>query len=198
MGQRQPDDGLAARGRARWRRHPGRTPNWLVFVEGIETYNGDSTWWGGNLEGAGQYPVVLTSIGHVVYSPHDYPSSVYNQSWFSATNYPQNLYGVWDKHWGYLFRENLAPVWLGEFGSQLQTTSDKQWATAMVDYLSGDLNGNGVNALQPGQKGISWTWWAWNPNSTDTGGILNNDWTTVNQAKVALLQPIMQPISYAP
>ncbi len=27
-------------------------PNWLIIVEGISTYNGQSTWWGGNLLGA--------------------------------------------------------------------------------------------------------------------------------------------------
>jgi endoglucanase len=31
-------------------------------------------------------------------------------------------------------------------------------------------------------------YWSWNPNSGDTGGILNDDWTTVRQDKVALLQ----------
>ena len=38
---------------------------------------------------------------------------------------------------------------------------------------------------------MSWTWWSWNPNSGDTGGILKDDWTTVNQAKLAALQAIM-------
>ena len=33
---------------------------------------------------------------------------------------------------------------------------------------------------------ISWTYWALNPNSGDTSGILNDDWTTVNTVKVAV------------
>src|SRR5262249_25040962 len=49
--------------------------------------------------------------------------------------------------------------------------------------------------LPTGKLGISWTWWSWNPNSGDTGGILNDDWTTVNQAKVTLLQPAEFPLS---
>jgi len=32
---------------------------------------------------------------------------------------------------------------------------------------------------------------SWNPNSGDTGGILNEDWTTVNQAKDEFLQPFL-------
>jgi aryl-phospho-beta-D-glucosidase BglC (GH1 family) len=164
--------------------------NWLIFVEGIETYGGQSYWWGGNLAGAKDFPVQLNVANRVVYSPHDYPASVFNQTWFSASNYPNNLPSVWDQAWGYLFRENIAPVYLGEFGSKLATTVDQQWASAMVSYLSGNMNLNGTSVLQPGQQGPGWTWWSWNPNSGDTGGILADDWQTVITSKVQLLQPI--------
>ncbi|HEY7326286.1 MAG TPA: cellulase family glycosylhydrolase [Gemmataceae bacterium] len=159
-------------------------PNWLIFVEGIQTYNGQSTWWGGNLMGAGKNPVVLNIANRVVYSPHDYPASVFNQTWFSASNYPNNLPGIWDQYWGYLYRQDIAPVWLGEFGSKLQTTSDQQWYQQITSYLA---NTSGAPA---GGTGMSWTWWSWNPNSGDTGGILQDDWTTVNQNKVQGLIPI--------
>jgi hypothetical protein len=155
-------------------------------VEGIQSYNGQSTWWGGNLMGAGQFPVVLNVPNRVVYSPHDYPASVYNQSWFSASNYPNNLPSVWNQYWGYLYRQDVAPVWLGEFGSLLQTTSDQQWYQQITGYL-----GDATSApSSPGQQGMSWTWWSWNPDSGDTGGILQNDWQTVNQNKVQGLVPI--------
>ncbi len=166
----------------------GVNPNWLIFVEGIQTYNGQSTWWGGNLMGAGQFPVVLNEANHVVYSAHDYPASVFDQSWFNASNYPSNLPSVWNQFWGYLYQQNIAPVWLGEFGSFLQTTSDQQWANTLVSYIDGGVDGG---TLPAGDQGINWTWWSWNPNSGDTGGILNNDWTTVNTTKVNLLQPAM-------
>jgi aryl-phospho-beta-D-glucosidase BglC (GH1 family) len=159
-------------------------PNWLIFVEGIQTYNGQSDWWGGNLMGAGAFPVVLNVANRVVYSPHDYPASVASQPWFGAANYPNNLPGVWNQYWGYLFRQNIAPVWLGEFGSKLQTTSDQQWYQQITAYLA-DTTGAGA-----GGKGMGWTWWSWNPNSGDTGGILQDDWMTVNQNKVQGLIPI--------
>jgi aryl-phospho-beta-D-glucosidase BglC (GH1 family) len=159
-------------------------PNWLIFVEGIQTYNGQSTWWGGNLMGAGQFPVVLNMPNRVVYSPHDYPASVFAQSWFSAANYPNNLPSVWNQFWGYLYRQDIAPVWLGEFGSTLQTPSDQQWYQQLTAYLA-DTTG-----APAGGVGMSWTWWSWNPDSGDTGGILQNDWTTVNQNKVQGLIPI--------
>ena len=37
---------------------------------------------------------------------------------------------------------------------------------------------------------MSWTYWSWNPNSGDTGGILADDWQTVNTNKLAKLTPI--------
>ena len=110
-------------------------PGWLIVVEGIESYNGDFYWWGGNLMGAGSSPVVLSVANRVVYSAHDYPASVYNQPYLSAANYPSNLPSIWDAHWGYLKKNNIAPVLLGEFGSRLQTTSDQQWFNSIVTYL---------------------------------------------------------------
>jgi aryl-phospho-beta-D-glucosidase BglC (GH1 family) len=165
-------------------------PNWLIIVEGVDYGPSGYYWWGGNLSAAGQYPVRLNTAGRLVYSPHDYPASVYNQPWFSAANYPQNMYGIWDQNWGYLFRQGTAPILLGEFGSQLATNSDQVWMDTMVNYLKGDLDGNGSNDLPAGSQGVSWTWWAWNPNSGDTGGILKDDWNSVNQNKVDKLKPV--------
>ncbi|GCE31777.1 hypothetical protein KDA_72610 [Dictyobacter alpinus] len=162
----------------------GVNPDWLIFVEGVDCYgtngaaNGDCYWWGGNLEGVAQKPVQLNVANRLVYSAHDYPASVFNQTWFSDPNYPNNLAGIWDKHWGYIAKQNIAPVWLGEFGTKLATTSDQQWLSTLTNYL-----GKGVN-------GFNWTFWCWNPDSGDTGGILNDDWNTVNQTKQAYLTPI--------
>jgi endoglucanase len=158
-------------------------PNWLIFVEGVDCNTSDCYWWGGNLEGAAAYPVRLNVAHRLVYSAHDYPSSVYNQPWFNAPDYPNNLPGFWDKHWGYLAKQNIAPVWLGEFGTRLQSTSDQQWLTTLVKYLG------------TGASGINWTFWCWNPNSGDTGGILEDDWTTINQTKQSYLNPIEFPLS---
>ena len=157
-------------------------PSLLIFVEGIQTYNGDSYWWGGNLEGVAAHPVVLNVANRVVYSAHDYPASVSGQPWFSAPNYPNNLAAVWDAHWGYIRRQNIAPVWVGEFGSTLATTSDQQWFSTLIGYL-GSTAANGANDF-------SWTFWSWNPDSGDTGGLLLDDWQTLNTTKDNALTPI--------
>ena len=158
-------------------------PNWLIIVEGVGCVGADCYWNGGNLAAAKQYPVQLNVPNRLVYSAHDYPSTVFAQSWFSATDYPNNLPSVWDAHWGYLIKDDIAPVWVGEFGTFLQTTSDQQWLAALTQYL-----GKGAN-------GISWAYWDLNPESSDTGGILQADWSTVNQNKQNYLTPIEFPLS---
>jgi len=42
--------------------------------------------------------------------------------------------------------------------------------------------------------GMSYAYWAWNADSGDTGGILNNDWTTVNQSKLEVLSAYQWPM----
>jgi aryl-phospho-beta-D-glucosidase BglC (GH1 family) len=154
-------------------------PDWLIVVEGIETTGSNNYWWGGNLRNAGASPVRLNVAQRVVYSPHDYPSSLFAQSWFSDPSYPANLEGVWDATWGYLVKQNIAPVLLGEFGTKYQTDSDKQWLATLGSYVT--------------SNGLSFAFWCLNPNSGDTGGILQNDWQTVETNKHAALTKLLAP-----
>lgn len=165
-------------------------PNMLIFVEGVANYQGQSYWWGGNLMGVRDRPIELEIDNKVVYSAHDYPNSVYAQPWFQGANFAQALPAKFDQMWGYIFKENIAPVYIGEFGTKLQDPKDAPWLEAITSYLSGDLDNNGTHDLPAGQKGVSWTFWSWNPNSSDTGGILADDWRTVNQDKMGYLTPI--------
>ena len=166
-------------------------PNWLIVVEGVEQASSGSYWWGGNLSNAGASPVRLNQPGRLVYSPHDYPASVYQADVVQRSELSEQPAGGLGSQLGLsCSARDIAPVLLGEFGSKLATTSDQQWFDKMTAYLGGDLDGNGTNDLAAGQQGISWTYWSWNPNSGDTGGILADDWNTVNQNKVAKLTPI--------
>jgi endoglucanase len=177
-------------------------PNWLIFVEGVSCdlpsggtpnqWNGTPVnplscdWWGGNLSLAGTDPVVLNVANRLVYSAHDYGLSVYptGQPWFHDSTFPANLPSVWDHFWGYLVKQNIAPVYIGEFGSTLAQAQDTQWMTALMSYM-----GSGIN-------GMSFTYWSWNPDSGDTGGIVGNDWLTVDPAKMAIVGPyLIAPVS---
>src|SRR5262245_18638433 len=165
--------------------------NWLIFVEGVSCLPGPGTpntfdsipddpmacdWWGGNLAGAATAPVQLSVANRLVYSPHEYGISVFDrQAWFKDPNFPNNLPAVWDHFWGYLAKQNVAPIMVGEFGSTLANPLDVQWLNSLMSYLT--------------TNGMSFTFWAWNPNSGDTGGIVSDDWVTVNTQKMNILSP---------
>lgn len=156
-------------------------PNWLIVVEGISGSGEDSYWWGGNLSHAKEHPVRLSHPDKLVYSAHDYGPGVWRQGWFDAPNFPDNLPELWHKRWAYLATEGTAPVLLGEFGGRSVDPTDDEgiWQRALFRYLA--------------EHGISYTYWSWNPNSGDTGGVLEDDWTTINQAKLDLIKQYQKP-----
>ena len=164
--------------------------NWLIIVEGVETYQGQNYWWGGNLMGVKDRPIVLNVPNRVVYSPHDYPNSVYAQPWFQQANFGAALPDKFEQMWGYIYEQNIAPIYLGEFGTRMTDPKDVIWYEAITSYLSGDFDNNGTIDIAAGTQDMSWTFWSWNPNSTDTGGILADDWNSVNTNKMAYLESI--------
>ena len=165
-------------------------PDLLIFVEGVGTYKGQSYWWGGNLMGVKDRPITLDVANRVVYSPHDYPNSVFPQTWFQTADFGANLPNVFRNAWGYIYEDNIAPIWVGEFGTKLQDPKDVVWFEAITSYLSGDFDNNGTIDIPAGTGDMSWAYWSWNPNSGDTGGILADDWRTINENKMAYLTPI--------
>jgi len=165
-------------------------PNWLIFVEGVATHAGQSYWWGGNLMGVRDRPIVLDQESKLVYSAHDYPNSVYAQPWFQTPNFAADLPAKFDQMWGYIYREGIAPVYIGEFGTRLTDPKDAPWLEALTSYLAGDLDNDGDRDIPAGSYGPAWTYWSWNPNSSDTGGILADDWSTILQSKLDYLEPI--------
>lgn len=156
-------------------------PNLLIIVEGVQAHDNNWYWWGGNLAGVRNAPINLKVANRVVYSPHDYPSSVNPQPWFNEANYPQNLPALWDRTWGYIQKEGIAPVIIGEFGTKLESESDRIWLQSLTNYLK--------------QTGISWMFWSFNPNSGDTGGILMDDWKSVRQDKLEYLKSIQGTVT---
>jgi len=169
-------------------------PNWLIFVEGVGTYAGESYWWGGNLMGVRDRPIELAIDDKVVYSAHDYGHSVYAQPWFQSSDFAAELPEKFRQMWGYIYEENIAPVYVGEFGTKLEDPKDAPWLEALTSYMAGDFNNDGTLDIPAGQQGISWTYWSWNPNSGDTGGILADDWRTVHTEKLAYLEAIQSDL----
>jgi hypothetical protein len=127
--------------------------------------------------GAREFPIRLNVPNRLVYSPHEYPASMYPQSWFYDRNYPDNLPSVWEQYWGYLAADQ--PILIGEFGTRLETDKDRQWLEKFRSYIQA--------------KRLNWTFWSLNPNSGDTGGLLRDDWVSVHQEKQDLLKTIQYP-----
>lgn len=156
-------------------------PKWLIGVEGIgasATCSGtEGQFWGGNLG-----PLACTPLnipGHkLLLVPHSYGPDVYVQSYFNASNFPANMPAIWDKQFG-KFAQAGYTVMLGEFGGKYGEgdARDVQWQNAMVNYLISKNIRSGF-------------YWSWNPNSTDTGGILKDDWKTLRTDKVQLMQKL--------
>jgi len=171
-------------------------PNALIFCEGISEFPDasassgfDSTWWGGDLQGVAQFPVTLSSAGHVVYSAHDYGPNLFQQTWFNSSTTAASLDAVWNKYWGYIYTQGTAPVWVGEFGTD-NTASDVesstagsqgQWFQSLVSYISGN-------------KWMGWTYWAL--NGEDSYDLLDNNYdpTPVSALKQSLLAGMQFPL----
>jgi endoglucanase len=167
-------------------------PNLLIVVEGVEatpkdgyTYaetnsaNYNFNWWGGNLRGVKNTPVNLGSRqGQLVYSPHDYGPSVYAQPWFSSGFTEASLTAdCWDPNWLYIAKQSIAPILIGEWGGKMDGGDNQRY----MGYLANTITTNKLNH----------TFWCVNPNSGDTGGILLDDWATVDTAKYNLVEPTL-------
>ncbi|MCM1524082.1 MAG: cellulase family glycosylhydrolase [Ruminococcus sp.] len=171
-----------------------KNPNVLVMVEGIEIYpkdiksNGDfsstdpgdyySTWWGGNLRGVKDNPVDLGKYRNkLVYSPHDYGPAVYEQEWFKGDYTYQSLCrDAWNDNWLYIHDSGTAPLLIGEWGG-FMTQPNLKWMTYLRQLIA--------------EKKINHTFWCFNSNSGDTGGLVKDDFTTWDNEKYEFVKEVL-------
>lgn len=155
-------------------------PNILIVIEGNETFTKNGTsygaWWGGNLRGVADYPVDLGNYqSQVVYSPHDYGPAVFAQTWFNKDFTRQTLLDdYWYDTWAYIADQNIAPLLIGEWGGYLDGGKNEKWLNIIQDYII--------------ENKINHTFWCINPNSGDTGGLLENDYVSWEPGKYGLLE----------
>jgi len=156
-------------------------PDLLIFVAGIQENpvcsSATNHWWGGNLEPLACTPLTLPAH-KVVFTPHVYGPDVHNQPYFNAANFPANLPAIWEQHFGQFSPAHAVVIgeWGGRYGHG-GDPKDKVWQDALVDWLIA-------------KEMRSTFYWSWNPNSGDTGGILQDDWTTVWADKMTLLRQL--------
>lgn len=106
-----------------------KNPNLLILVEGIECYDGprgaESGWWGGCLTFVKDLPLDLGSNQkQLVYSPHEYGPTVYEQTWFSGDFSYDSLYNDhWKNQWMFIHEQGIAPLLIGEWGGKIEGTN---------------------------------------------------------------------------
>jgi endoglucanase len=165
-------------------------PNWLIIVEGVEkNVPGQKLqrhWMGGNLEGVRNAPVRLSVPNKLVYSPHEYGPGVFDQPWFAEKTFPRNLVSRWDTGFHYIARRNLAPILIGEFGGRNVDDQSKEgiWQRELVGFIK--------------RHRVSFAYWSWNPNSGDTGGLLQDNWQAIDAPKQTLLSQLLPAPTIAP
>ncbi len=171
-------------------------PNALILVEGIEQtpmfnkgYDWDTPdkydpkpgeerwnpgWWGGNLREVAKYPV-LPKSSQIVYSPHDYGPSVHPQSWFKKEFNEQTLLDdYWYDTWAYINDKDIAPLLIGEWGGFMDGDKNQKWMELLRDYMI--------------KNHINHTFWCLNPNSGDTGGLLDSMFQNWDEDKYGLFE----------
>ncbi len=175
-------------------------PNALILIEGVEQYpkteSGNTydtpdlwnapanlspwhgAWWGGNLRGVRDYPVDFgnaTLNKQIVYSPHDYGPSVYAQTWFEKDFTTQTLLDdYWYDTWAYINEEDIAPLLIGEWGGHMDGDKNQKWMDLLRDYMV--------------DNHINHTFWCLNPNSGDTGGLLDSSFSVWDEEKYSLFE----------
>jgi len=152
----------------------------LIFVEGTASSPActQNCFWGENLMGVPAHPVLLSNNQKLVYSPHCYGPSVAYQPYFQNASFPANMPAIWDAHYGFLKTSiNKNAFVIGEWGG-IYSGQDQVWMDAYVTWLQS------IDSTDT-------FFWCLNPDSGDTGGLLENDWITPCTDKLTLLQKLV-------
>jgi aryl-phospho-beta-D-glucosidase BglC (GH1 family) len=130
----------------------------------------------GGMGGVPAKPVILKIPNQVVYSVHEYDTNVYD---FGANDQPSTLIPHMNNDWGYLYTRNIAPVWVGEMGSNLEKPQDRIWAQTTLDYMNGKFGAQGGPVFKDNDQPVGGSWWLWgNFPGEQTDGTLESDWAT--------------------
>jgi len=170
-------------------------PHALVLVEGIEIYprnirtnpNFTSTnnadyyfnWWGGNLRGVRDNPINLGRFQNkLVYSPHDYGPTVHEQPWLQGSfTFDGLMKDCWYDNWFFIHAEGIAPLLIGEWGGFMEHQRNMLWKTHLRTLIKDNR--------------LHHTYWCYNQNSGDTGGLITADWVTWDEVRYAFVKEVL-------
>ena len=151
----------------------------------ISSYSGR---WGGNFRGAKENQIDLGEYqSQLVYSPHDYGPLVYQQKWFYEGFTKETLLkDCWYDNWFYLLDEKVAPLLMGEWGGFIDSQHDpdgsnQKWMLALRDLMI--------------ENHIHHTFWCFNENSGDTGGLVYDNFGKWDEDKILVISsPFASPL----
>jgi hypothetical protein len=123
-------------------------PQMLVIIEGLN--------YALDLRGIAKHPIELPVPNKLVYSAHNY-------HWSFDTKFPNLDEDSWrniiDQGWLYIIDQGIAPVWLGEFG----TETPSPWWNWMLKLID--------------ERQLDYAYWPL--NGEDSFGLLEPDYSTV-------------------
>eukprot|EP01132_Coremiostelium_polycephalum_P009107 gene9107-11159_t len=155
--------------------------NGVFMIEGIQSNpictSPENNWWGGNMEPVKCFPIYLAEPQRIVWAPHTFCSSVFDQAYFNDANYPNNMPSIWENQFGFLSSHYYGLV-MGEWGCKVNSTKNDKWVKAFANYLNSK---NVTNHL----------FFALNPDSADTDSPLNADWKTPKPSTLTYLNQIL-------
>ena len=128
----------------------------------------------------------------LVISPHVYGPAV-TTNMMAASGAP--LVDRMTRSFGYLTKAGFCggggacstyPIAIGEFGSTFTAAAD----LAELATFSAYLQNTGAGADGQHAAIHNWFYWSLNPDSGDTGGLVGNDWVTLNFTKLTYLRQL--------
>jgi endoglucanase len=174
------------------------SPHVLIICEGLN--------YAADLSGVASHPVRLECPGQVVYSLHDY-------AWFHPAGQSRQAYfDQMRRNGGYILSEQLAPVWVGEFGNDTRSLTGFGLAPSQAEAGQAGSAAwwNNFQAWLT-DNDVDWCWWALNPTQPkgtipvagrhrsnwgdpEPWGLLTPDWRGVaNPGVLDLLKSMIPP-----
>ena len=129
-------------------------PHALIICESVINYR--TGFYEGDLSVVKTDPIILSNPAKLVYSIHEYPKEI---GGYSGPEFGPGYISRMNKSWGWLVKDGIAPVWVGEMGSSMKTAAEKAWGTTLLDYMDGHAPDG--PRFSPKQQPISGDWWCW-------------------------------------